>query len=61
MKQMSRIGLLAVFLLSGSIVALTGCGAGNGLFAQSPQNYTVTATVTSSGVQHAINYTLNLQ
>jgi hypothetical protein len=61
LRQVGRTRLLVLVLLAGSLAGLTGCGAGNGLFAQPPQNYTVTVTVTSGSVQHTIDYTLNLQ
>jgi hypothetical protein len=61
LRRLGRTRLLMMVLLAGGMAGLTGCGAGNGLFAQPPQNYTVTVTVTSGSVQHTIDYTLNLQ
>ena len=60
-RKLGLPGLLALLLLAGSTVGLTGCGTNSGLFAQPAQDYTITVTVTSGTVQHTINYTLNVQ
>jgi Bacterial Ig-like domain (group 3) len=57
-------GLLCVLLLAGASAAavmLSGCGTNSGLFAQAPQNYTVTVTATAGNIQHTSTITLNVQ
>jgi hypothetical protein len=56
-----RLLCIAVLLMGGAAVTvISGCG-GSGFFAQAPQNYTVTVTATSGGLQHSATFTLDLQ
>jgi hypothetical protein len=61
-KRMSTI-LLLVLLTAGAATAtgLTGCGAGNGFFAQPQKTYVVTVTVTAGSLSHSTNVTLTVQ
>jgi len=40
---------------------LTGCGVGEGIFAQPQQSYTVTVTGTSGTLSHSATVTLTVQ
>jgi hypothetical protein len=60
-KRMSTI-LLLVLLAAGAAATtgLTGCGAGNGFFAQPQKAYIVTITVTAGSLSHSTNVTLTV-
>ena len=57
--------MLCVLVLLGAggaaTLSLGGCGGTGGFFAQTPQNYTITITVTAGGLNHSGNVTLNVQ
>ena len=49
-----------------ALTALSGCGAGNGLFGQAQKSYTITVTGTATGLngaalQHIATVTLTVQ
>jgi uncharacterized repeat protein (TIGR01451 family) len=59
------LSLLMLFAL-GSLVGLSGCGTGSGLFGQQQQTYTVSLVGTATGangatLQRSISYTLTVQ
>ncbi|QHS51745.1 Ig-like domain repeat protein [Edaphobacter sp. 12200R-103] len=60
--------LLSAIALVGlaAITGLTGCGAGNGFFSETPKNYTITVTGTAAGpqnttLQHTTSVRLTVQ
>jgi CSLREA domain-containing protein len=64
-RRRGRALLWTLVLLAGGAAAslISGCGGGgiNGFFAQQPQNYAITMTATSGGIQHSASVTLNVQ
>jgi hypothetical protein len=62
-KRLGRLCCLLLLLLAsaGAITGLSGCGGGNGYFVQAPQNYILTITASSGGLQHNSTITLNVQ
>lgn len=63
-RGLRRMLCVLVLLGAGAAAALSlgGCGGGTGgFFGQSPQNYTITITVTAGGLNHSGNVTLNVQ
>ncbi len=65
MRKRARALLWMLILLAGGAAAslITGCGGTgiNGFFSQKPQDYTITVTAASSGLQHSASVTLNVQ
>ena len=61
-RALRRLLCIAALLLGGAAATsiLSGC-AGNGFFAQAPQNYSVTITATSGNLQHSATFTVNVQ
>jgi sugar lactone lactonase YvrE len=61
-RQMSRRGLLLVWMAFGLAAAgaLTGCGAG-GFFNQPQQSYNIVVTATSGSISHSASVTLTVQ
>ena len=59
MRNIFYVLVLACSALSATI--LSGCGSGNGFFAQAPQNYNLTITATAGSVQKSATVTLNVQ
>jgi hypothetical protein len=59
-KRMGSTICLLLLLAAGA-AAMTGCGTGNGFFAQQPKAYTVTVTVTAGSLSHSTNVTLTVQ
>jgi hypothetical protein len=65
-KSGKRFGrMLMVVLLAGAgaatLAGLSGCGSNTGFFAQSPQSYTVTETVSSGSLSYTSNVTLTVE
>ncbi|MGP8259549.1 MAG: MBG domain-containing protein [Acidobacteriaceae bacterium] len=61
-RDLKRMVCVAMILVGGAAtLMLSGCGGGNGFFTQAQQNYTVTISATSGGLQHSITVTLNVQ
>jgi hypothetical protein len=64
-RRRGRALLWTLVLLAGGAAAslIDGCGGGgiNGFFAQQSQNYAITMTATSGGIQHSASVTLNVQ
>jgi sugar lactone lactonase YvrE len=60
-KRMARISSLLLILIAGAatIAGSSGCNRGNGFFAQAPQSYELTITVTTGGLAHSTNISLN--
>ncbi len=57
----SAIILLLVIAGMAGAVSLTGCGTANGFNGQAVNNYSITVTATSGGVQHSFAVNLNVQ
>jgi hypothetical protein len=62
-KRMRNTILLLVLLTAGAaaMTGLTGCGTGNGFFAQPQKTHIVTITVTAGSLSHSTNVTLTVQ
>jgi hypothetical protein len=62
-KRMARMSSLLLILIAGAaaIAGLNGCNRGNGFFAQAPQSYNLTITVTTGALAHSTNISLNVE
>ena len=62
-NRAARYGLFCLMLLlgAGAMASLTGCGAGNGVYHQGEQSYTLTVTANSASTSHSVIVTLNEQ
>lgn len=61
-KLIGYVATLFIVIASlAAIAGVSGCGSSNGFFGQSPQNYTVTVTVTAGSVSHSTGLTLTVQ
>lgn len=61
-KGMTRLLSLALLLIIGiGTAGLSGCGADNGFFAQSPTTSTVTVTVTSGALVRSTAFTITVE
>jgi hypothetical protein len=62
-KRMASIASLLLILIAGAaaVTGLSGCNSGNGFFAQAPQSYNVTITVTTGALAHSTNVSLNVE
>jgi ribose 5-phosphate isomerase RpiB len=62
-KQVRGAVVILVLLVAGlaASLGLTGCGTGNGLFAQTQKSYGVTMTLTAGSVTRTTNITLTMQ
>ncbi len=60
LSRISRMSSLLVILIAGAaaIAGLSGCNSGNGFFAQSPQSYDLTITVTTGALEHSTGISL---
>jgi Bacterial Ig-like domain (group 3)/MBG domain (YGX type)/NHL repeat len=62
-KRMARMSSLLLILIAGAaaIAGLSGCGSGNGFFAQAPQSHDLTITVTTGALAHSTHIRLNVE
>ncbi len=62
-KRIARMSSLLLILIAGAaaIAGLSGCNRGNGFFAQAPQSYDLTITVTTGALAHSTNISLNVE
>jgi hypothetical protein len=62
-RKLGRGASLALLLLLslGAVAGLTGCGAGNGFFAQPQRTYNVTVTATSGALTHSSQVMLTVE
>jgi hypothetical protein len=61
-NRIRRTGLLMLLLpITASLFGLSGCGTGDGFFAQAPKDYKVTVTVASGSLQQSTSVTLHLE
>ena len=62
-KRMARMSSLLLILIAGAaaIAGLNGCNRGNGFFAQAPQSYDLTITVTTGALAHSTHISLNVE
>ncbi len=61
-RAMRRLFAIVLLLAGGAAATLvSGCGGASGFFAQTPQNYNVTITATSTNLQHSVGVTLNVE
>ena len=61
-RALQRLLCIVALLIGGAAASFTlsGCG-GNGFFAQAPENYNITLTVTAGNLEHTATFTLNVQ
>ena len=62
-KRIARMASLLLILIAGAaaIAGLSGCNSGNGFFAQAPQSYDLTITVTTGVLAHSTKISLKVE